>query len=749
MMKRALVNSTAILCLLIFLTWSPAQANEITAVPTSHEINVDIPPLPETSANERVIAIVILKEALAKHGVEKLLSDYPTLKLRYVYKHALDGFSIEGTRKDIAAIKQEAATENISEISTYKADGEDSIPFIGGDIACGLLDDNNQRLTGKGVTVGVIDTGIDYTHPDLRSSYKGGRDLVDGDRDPMETKDEGDSSTLHGTHVAGIIAANGRMKGVAPEADIMAYRALGPGGVGDTEQVLAAIDAAIEDQVDVLNLSLGNNVNGPDLPISLALNKAVESGIVAVTSNGNSGPGVWTVGSPGTAEKAISVGASTPPLSVPYIITGLGSNRMQTRLIPLEGSRDWNLHFTESLVDGGIGKEDELHHVRGKIALIKRGKLTFSQKVTNAEKAGAEAVIIYNNTKGGFSGNLEEKAKIPAASISKEAGRALKEMLDKEETLSIRFANKKEQDKLADFSSRGPVTVTWGIKPDLLAPGVAIESTVPSGYLSLQGTSMAAPHVAGACALILQAHPKWTPEQVKSALMTTSKPLSGYRTYEQGAGRIQIDKAIKADTLLKPNSLSLGMFEKKIGIAEHESKVTIENTGKEPKRYSFRIPKKEKGITWDLPQTFYVGPGEKKQITIGLQVDPKIKTGIYDGYLNLMEESNEISLPFLYVKEEPNYPRVMGFELGAGDSEETYRYEMYLPGGADEYGIALYDADSFRFVGFLDWGKNAAAGLIKKDIKMENIPPKGVYNIIVFAKKYGKEDRIDVTMLIE
>ncbi|PAF13721.1 hypothetical protein CHH61_24650, partial [Shouchella clausii] len=81
---------------------------------------------------------------------------------------------------------------------------------------------------------------------------------------------------LHGTHVAGIIAANGRIQGVAPEATIIAYRALGPGGSGTTEQVIAAIEQAIKDKVDVLNLSLGNNVNGPDLPISMALNKAVE-----------------------------------------------------------------------------------------------------------------------------------------------------------------------------------------------------------------------------------------------------------------------------------------------------------------------------------------------------------------------------------------------------------------------------------------------------------------------------------------
>src|SRR5690625_5162150 len=93
---------------------------------------------------------------------------------------------------------------------------------------------NTTKYTGKGVKVGVIDTGIDYNHPDLAINYAGGFDLVDLDKDPMETtkEEEGGVPTMHGTHVSGIIAANGKIKGVAPDASIYAYRALGPGGSG-------------------------------------------------------------------------------------------------------------------------------------------------------------------------------------------------------------------------------------------------------------------------------------------------------------------------------------------------------------------------------------------------------------------------------------------------------------------------------------------------------------------------------------
>ena len=226
--------------------------------------------------------------------------------------------------------------------------------MIGGDLVRSFFDKDNNRLTGKGITVGVIDTGVDYNHPDLRRNYGGGQDLVDSDDDPMETLTQG-MATVHGTHVAGIIAANGKIKGVAPEAKILAYRALGPGGGGTTEQVIAAIEQAIKDKVDIMNLSLGNDVNGPDLPISLALNRAVEKGIVAIAASGNSGPNQWTVGSPGTASDAISVGASTPTMEIPFLL--IEGSREKIRLQPMEGSEKWALDRSLTSLMAALGQK--------------------------------------------------------------------------------------------------------------------------------------------------------------------------------------------------------------------------------------------------------------------------------------------------------------------------------------------------------------------------------------------------------
>ncbi|MEH7352177.1 S8 family serine peptidase [Neobacillus drentensis] len=729
---------------------------------------------PISKSNQETIAIVILEKPQSEQEIKQLIRPYKDVRLRRVFQEAIDGFSIQGSPQTIAELAEQKRVLNVSPVTQYRVETEESVKIIGGEEVRGYFDQKNERLTGKGVTVGVIDTGVDYTHPDLKRNYAGGHDLVDNDRDPMETLAQG-KATIHGTHVAGIIAANGKIKGVAPEAKIVAYRALGPGGGGTTEQVLAAIDQAIKDKVDIVNLSLGNDINGPDLPISLALNRAVDKGIVAVAASGNSGPNVWTVGSPGTASKAISVGASTPTMEIPSLL--IEGMQDKIRLQPMEGSGQWAIDRTLEVVDGGLGRKSDVKHVQGKIALIKRGTLTFSEKAANALEAGAKAVLIYNNMSGGFMGNLDTQLTIPVGSLAKGDGVILQKEL-KNRRVTARVLVSEERDRLADFSSRGPVTGTWEIKPDIVAPGVAINSTIPGGYLSLQGTSMAAPHVAGACALIKQAHPDWTPEQIKAALMNTAKPLvkqnegtAGlsekrtvsegsakisedaiespyYRTFEQGAGRIQVNEAIKAASLVSPSSIRFGKFTGESG--SHKADLHVENTSEMVQRYSFSIPEQVDGLTWRFPLSFTLEPKQSKEITMELMVDPKVFKGkIHDGFLSLQAGRKTIQIPYLYVLEEPGYPRVMGFDFAEGDRPGEYRYEVYLPGGAEEFGIALFNPEDYRFVGFLDTLTNVKKGLIRQTLSAEQLPAEGSYLVKIFAKKAGKEDFIERMIVIE
>lgn len=744
---------------------------------------LQLPPIPAEDSHTEKVAIVVTDIPLTEQEINRQLKDLKNTKLRRVFHYAVQGYSVEGPIAELEQLQKRNKVKLVSEVNTYQVEttpywhnkkqgsfqtnsGDphqpdrykpsssftDNFELIGSEAVRGILDDKGERLTGKGITIGVIDTGIDYEHPDLRKNFAGGHDLVDGDEDPMETKGMGPRSTLHGTHVAGIIAANGRMRGMAPEAKIVAYRALGPGGSGTTEQVIAAIDEAIKDKVDILNLSLGNDVNGPDLPISLALNKAVDNGIVAVTSSGNSGPNRWTVGSPGTASKAISVGASTPPLKVPYV-SGAGLAE-KIRLELLQGSGKWSSAHSEGLVFAGLGTKEEMKNVKEKFVLLERGKLTFTEKAKNALEAGAIGVIIYNNTKGTFFGNLEESLPIPVAAISKKEGIALKKQLEKG-SLLLRINLIEEKDILADFSSRGPVTVTWEIKPDIVAPGVAINSTIPGGYLPLQGTSMAAPHVAGAAALIKQAHPEWGPFEIKAAIMNTAKQISDrngkpYRTYEQGAGRIQTESAIKTESLVMPGSLQFGKFQLSDDKHRHTAMIEVKNTSSHSKRYSFDIPKKEPGIEWELPLSFTLSPNESKKLQLAMKVSPEhLKNKIHDGSLLLDDGKNKITIPYLYVLEEPDYPRVMGFDFAPADKGNAYRYEVYLPGGAEEFGIALFDPDQYRFIGYLDWGRKLKKGMAGKEIPLEKLPEDGVYLAKVFAKKAGRESTIETFIVID
>jgi minor extracellular serine protease Vpr len=734
--------------IIIILT---AVVFSFVCTPTTSAKMLIHPPIPEESPETEKVAIVTLPTQANEEQIKELIQPYSDLDLRHIFTEALNGFSVKGTKRSLDKLAQTNKVESVSPVSTYSVQSETNTEIIGAETIRGYFDPKNQRLTGKGITVGVIDTGIDYNHPDLRRSYKRGYDLVDIDDDPMETKGLYGQSTLHGTHVAGIIAANGKIQGVAPDAKIIAYRALGPGGSGTTEQVLAAIDKAIKDKVDVLNLSLGNNVNGPDLPISLALNKAVENGIVAVTSSGNSGPNMWTVGSPGTASKAISVGASTPILKVPYLT--IDGRKDTLRLEPMQGSIDWKLDRSYEVVYGKLGKKEDLADVAGKIALIQRGELTFSEKAWYAQNAGAVAVIIFNNMNGEFIGNLDRPIDIPVATMSKQVGGEIVGSMASQKILA-KTNIIEEKDLLASFSSRGPVTSTWEIKPDVVAPGVAIKSTIPGGYLALQGTSMAAPHVAGAAALIKQAHPDWGPEDIKAALMNTAIPIVDgknvpYKTYEQGAGRIRIPEAIQTDTLVKPASLQFGKFKLVERQHEHTQQLTFKNVSNRRMTYRFEVPHQRDGIQFELPQSFSVDAGKEKTVNVTMSVDPnELTKKIHEGHLTIMAGSQRVSVPYLYVLEEPNYPRIMGFEFGPGDKQGVYHYEVYLPGGADEFGIALFDPDTYRFVKFLDWKRNVGRGMLKMDILPDQLPENGLYLAKVFAKKAGKEDMVETGIAV-
>lgn len=358
---------------------------------------------------------------------------------------SLNAESVETPKADAPDLWQALTSERTGEVQRTTAAGVDRIWLDGRRKAS--LDRSVAQIgaptawqagyTGKGVKIAVLDTGVDGTHDDLKGKIAVAKNFT---KSP-DLKDR----IGHGTHVASIAAgtgarSGGTFKGVAPDAELLAGKVLGDDGYGDDSGILAGMEWAVAQGADIVNLSLG----GEDTPgvdaLEAAVNKlSAQKGVLFAIAAGNEGSGAGTIGSPGSAEAALTVGA----------------------------------------VD--------------------------------------------------------------------------------------------VNDKLAGFSSRGPRVGDGGVKPDVTAPGVAITAASakgseiaqevgenPPGYLTIDGTSMATPHVAGAAALLKQQHPEWTYKQLKSVLASSTKP-GAYTPFQQGTGRIAVDRALTQSVVSEQASVNLGV----------------------------------------------------------------------------------------------------------------------------------------------------------------------------------------------
>lgn len=527
-------------------------------------------------------------------------------KINHAYKHAFNGVSmtlpanqIENLLK-LKAVKTVWSNEKFSIDPPKEAVENEQLKADEFNVANYSPYDQLDRLhaegyTGKGIKIGILDTGMDYNHPDLKDAYKGGYDFVDNDNDPMETtyvdwKNSGKPEvnggtyyTNHGTHVAGIIGGRGvadseySSVGAAPEADLYAYRVLGPYGGGTSEGIIAGIDKAVQDGMDVINMSLGATLNDPLYATSIAVNNAVLSGVTTVVAAGNNGDKMYTLGSPGTAALALTVGASSVAIDL-YQYTGT-HNGEDYNLRQLTKNYKDDLSTlkdkTVQLVDVGLGDPNGYKgkDVKGKFVFMNRGVYTLDSKVAYAKAQGAVGVIMANDEANKAEGAIqtflgESMNAIPSFSVSFEEGSVISTALKAGKTEFMFGDFKKVQtasDELAGFSSRGPSRINYDIKPEVTAPGVSILATVPFymndktvdgskpedykyAYARLSGTSMATPYVAGVSALLLQSNKNLEPADVKSILMNTADPLAKeYSVFEVGSGRVDAYEAIHSN----------------------------------------------------------------------------------------------------------------------------------------------------------------------------------------------------------
>ncbi|MGI0101328.1 MAG: S8 family serine peptidase [Nitrosotalea sp.] len=432
----------------------------------------------------------------------------------------------------------------------------------------GVKEARLHGLEGQGVKVGIIDTGIDYNHPDLlgygpTGKVIGGHNYVDSSEKPLDTNG-------HGTEVAGIIAADGNFTGIVPKSKLFSYKVSSTGEAVSSDYIIKAIQQAMQDGVDVVNISLG--VNRTNDQIDNAIDKAVKKGIVIVVAAGNNGPQEDTIGSPGKDINAITVGASYNN-STSSLVATFEVGKKQYQVLPMVGVQGLPSPIEAKIVYGGYGRLQDLKNldVKGTILLEERGsdvkgqKVYFSEKEKNAADLGAKALVVFNNETGIFFGELVGPnmttgytPRIPVISLSQEDGVALKSMLTSDTTGS--FDMFYHPDFIAPFSSQGPVSPFY-IKPDLVAPGVFVNSTTIGGKYNLtSGTSFAAPHVAGAAAIMLQKYPGLSPSDVASLLVTTTDPVTDaygnlFPISAVGSGRLNITRALESNLIISPHSM--------------------------------------------------------------------------------------------------------------------------------------------------------------------------------------------------
>ncbi|PFZ66560.1 S8 family peptidase [Bacillus wiedmannii] len=708
---------------------------------------------------------------------KKIKEKAPKAKIKETYSTLFSGFSISIPGDQVAALASLPEVKAVYPNLTYKlhetakSATKEEAPNIGGPTigapeAWNLKDPSGKPLDGKGMKVAIIDSGVDYTHPDLQANYIGGYDTVDEDNDLMD-------GNVHGTHVAGIIAGNGKIKGVAPNASILAYRVMNDGGTGTTDDIIQGIERAIQDGADVLNLSLGQDLNVPDQPVTMTLERAAKLGVTAVVSNGNDGPKPWSVDAPGNASSVISVGAST--VSIPFPTFQIAGSNKSYQGLPLSKA-DFQVGNDAQLVYVGYGNSSDYakQDVKGKFALVLQGTSSTLVKAEQAKQAGAIGVLLISNEKEinimpEYFGR--EEIALPVMQLSNTNGEELKNLITKRKK-NIKIGQPNKTELIGNFSSRGPSQGSWLIKPDVVAPGVQITSTVPrGGYESHNGTSMAAPQVAGAVALLRQMHPDWTTEQLKSALANTAKTLKDvnentYPVMAQGSGLINIPKAAQTDALVKPNNVSFGLIKPNSGKVKLTQNITLQNLSSKKKSFSTRIEllDTKTKIQTSFPSSISMKPNSNIEKPFTITVDSSLPQGVYTGNLYVKEQgkTEEMRIPFTFSIDPKDYKRIDGLEIinstfsPNGDNildDNLINYYLVAPVEDVTLHANLLTKERVTYQGMIYQGKNETAGYKPfkwNGTKIDGSPlADGLYQIEAVASNSGGETKQTAAVFID
>jgi subtilisin family serine protease len=558
-------------------------------------------------------------------------------KINYVERHKFQnlfsGVAIRATAADVSKLASLPGVKAVypdrqlfydPQGGTSEVDMATAVTMTGADLVY-----NDLHITGRRVKVAVIDTGIDYGHPDLggcgsigrgcrvRKGYDLVGDAFNASTNPVPVPDPDPMDCAgHGTHVAGIIGANGdpatgHVRGVAPGVTFYAYRVFGCAGSTLDSVMIEAMERALDDGAQVVNMSIGAALGWPQWPTALASDRLVRHGVVVVASFGNSGTGqpgccLYAGGAPGLGKNVIGVASFDNTFTPSFAFTVSPDNKQiaysaATGAPPAPPSGTFTLAKTGTPTTANDACDAlAAGSLTGKVVLIRRGTCSFYTKAFNAQTAGAAGVILYNNIAGALFPTVAgtPAITIPVVGISSADGATLDGRIASGTTtmtwttVPVEVPNPTTGNLISSFSSWG-LSPDLSFKPDIGAPGGNILSTWPralGSYAVFSGTSMSSPHVAGAAALLLESDRRLRPREVRDILQNTAIPhlWNGNpglgildSSFRQGAGMLNIYDAIVGTTRITPAKLALGE-------SQHGPKVVhfrVSNHGKKKVTY--------------------------------------------------------------------------------------------------------------------------------------------------------------------